>query len=95
MDYELTKLIVMALVAIGGWIFVDWLNSRRGAVKKRCDLIVHQSIDSYNILNQEIARRDTSIESITKLENLLSEIHQEIWWSWLVSYQSKPLKKVF
>ncbi|GAB1235466.1 hypothetical protein UT5_18610 [Ferrigenium sp. UT5] len=31
-------------------------------------------IDAYKILTQEIGRRDATVESITKLENLLSEI---------------------
>jgi len=74
MDLELTKLIVTVLIAILGWIFAGWLNSRRDTANKRRDLVVQHLVDAYKILTQEIGHRETSIESITKFENLLSEI---------------------
>jgi len=74
MDIELTKLLVTVLLAILGWIFAGWINSRRDTNTKRRDLVVQHLIDAYKILTQEIGRRESSIESITKFENLLSEI---------------------
>ena len=74
MDFELTKLIATVLLAIAGWIFASWLGSRRDSANKRRDLVVQHLIDAYKILTQEIGRRETSIDSMTKLENLLGEI---------------------
>jgi hypothetical protein len=74
MDFELVKLIVTVLVAVAGWIFAGWLSSRRDTANKRRDLVVQHLIDAYKIFTQEIGHREKSIESITKLENLLSEI---------------------
>ncbi len=74
MDFELVKLIVTVLVAVAGWIFAGWLSSRRDTANKRSDLVVQHLIDAYKILTQEIGHRETSIESITMFENLLSEI---------------------
>jgi hypothetical protein len=74
MDIELTKLIVTVLLAIVGWLFAGWLSSRRDSANKRREIVVQHLIDAYKILTQEIGHRDTTVESITKFENLLSEI---------------------
>lgn len=74
MDLELITQIVTVLIVIVGWGVVGCINSRRDAANKRRDLVVSHLIDNYKILTQEIGQRETSIESITKLENLLSEV---------------------
>ncbi len=74
MEIELTKLVVTVLLAIAGWLFAGWLNSLRDSANKRREIVVQHLIDAYKTLTQEIGRRDTTVESITKLENLLSEI---------------------
>jgi len=74
MNIELVKLLSTVLLAVAGWAFAGWLNSRRDTANKRRELVVQHLIGAYKILTQEIGRRDTTSESMTKLENLLSEI---------------------
>jgi hypothetical protein len=74
MNIELIKLIVTVLSAIAGWLLAGWLNSRRDSANKRREIVVQHLIDAYKILTQEIGHRDPTVESITKFENLLSEI---------------------
>lgn len=74
MHFKLVNLIVTALVAFAGWVFAGWLSSRRDVANKRRDIVAQHLINAYKILTQEIGHRKTTIESMTKFENLLSEI---------------------
>lgn len=74
MDLEYIKILSTVILAVIGWGVGNWLNHLRARNDKRRELVVQHLIEAYRILTQDIGRRDTSIESITKLENLLSEI---------------------
>lgn len=68
------KILVTLLTAFSGWLLVNRLNSRREINSKRRELVLIHLIDSYRILTQEIGHRETTENSMTKFENLLTDI---------------------
>lgn len=74
MDLEYIKILSTVILAIVGWGVSNRLNLKHSRDDKRRELVTNHLIQAYRILTQEIGRRESSKSSMTKLENLLSEI---------------------
>jgi hypothetical protein len=71
---EWIKTGLTVFTALFGWLLVNWLSAKREVKSKRRELVTNHLIEAYRILTQEVGRRPTTEESMTKFENLLTDI---------------------
>jgi len=73
-EIKAISLMASILLAVASWWVVSYLNSSRDRKNKKRELVVTHLVDAYRVLTQEIGRRETTPESMTKFENLMTEI---------------------
>ena len=66
MDYNAVGLVLPVVVAIFGWVFGSWLNSRRDTAQERRKVVSKYLINVYRVLTQEVGHRANTPESIKR-----------------------------